>query len=178
MTIKHLCTGLFWMGFLLPAAGGAQTSKAKSVVHPVAKNLKKPRVPVVGPPPPPFIVYVEELPSFSGNIEKYIRENLWYSRDAYVESHPHKQSEWGGCQKFDYIPKGIPTGGDIPVCFLVDTNGALREITIMHPLNPVLDRAVLEMMRRMPLLWRPGRRQGKPVMEQVNIVVTVPPLSY
>jgi periplasmic protein TonB len=59
--------------------------------------------------------------------------------------------------------------GTVLVCFVVTSEGSVKDVKIVRGVSPELDNEALRVVASMPL-WRPGLRAGKPV----NIVMTIP----
>jgi periplasmic protein TonB len=90
------------------------------------------------------------IPQFEGGREglsKYLSKNVHYPSEA--------------------IERSIQ--GTVLVCFVVTSEGSVKDAKIVKGIDPVLDNEALRVVSGMPL-WRPGLRAGKPV----NIVLTLP----
>ncbi|MBX2973286.1 MAG: energy transducer TonB [Flavobacteriales bacterium] len=101
------------------------------------------------PPPPPGmgdIVELEQMPEFPG----------------------------GDRALFDYLKKSLryPEGmqGKVFVGFVVDTDGSLRDISILRGADPVLDQEALRVIKAMPK-WRPGKQNGETVRMRYNLPI-------
>jgi len=90
------------------------------------------------------------IPQFEGGREglsKYLSKNMRYPEQA--------------------IDKRLQ--GTVLVCFVVTSEGYVKDAKIVRGIDPSLDNEALRVVSLMPL-WKPGLRAGKPV----NIVLTLP----
>lgn len=85
---------------------------------------------------------VEQMPQFPGG-----EAALW----RYIESHMVKS---------EYICDGLP--GYIVLGFIVERDGSQSDFKVLKKLDPVLDKAALDIARRMPK-WIPAMHKGKTV---------------
>lgn len=95
---------------------------------------------------------VEEMPTFRGKgmdeFEKYIRETVRYPAEA------RKQG----------------TEGTVQVSFIVDTDGRLSDVKVLHSADPLLDKEALRAVKSSPE-WKPGLQNGKAVKVQLSVSV-------
>ncbi len=95
-------------------------------------------------------VAVEELPQFIGgkDMSEWLLANVKYPPEA--------------------AKKGIT--GEVLVEFLVSKNGKIMDVTVIKPVNPLLDAEAKRVIGSMPD-WKPGKQGGKAV--DVNLRVPV-----
>ena len=89
-----------------------------------------------------FLV-VEQPPEFTGGLEamyKFITKNLQYPASA----------------------RKMQIEGSVFVVFIVDTDGAIREASVLKGVSEDCNNEALRVVKLMPN-WRPGTQQGKPV---------------
>lgn len=67
--------------------------------------------------------------------------------------------------------------GRIEASFLVDAQGAIKSPSIVKSLEPALDKAVLDMLAKMPA-WKPGTQNGKPVDVRLILPINVKGQSF
>lgn len=94
---------------------------------------------------------VEEMPKFPGGIDalmKFMDENVIYTGAA----------------------QGRRLEGEVLVAFIINPEGFLVEAEIVKRVDPLLDNAVLNAVRKMPK-WQPGKVNGKPAAVKVCIPV-------
>lgn len=100
-----------------------------------------------------FYAVPDQLPTFNGKgwqaFREYISKNLKYP-------------EWAA-------NKGIK--GFIMVQFIINKNGSVVDVTLVKGVNPVLDNAVLNVVKNSPR-WTPGKKKwGKPVPVQLSLPI-------
>jgi protein TonB len=117
------------------------------------------------------------------------------SIDAFAEEEEEEESEaqifmkvedmpefkGGGVSKFrSYIQKNVkyPTiaaengiQGTVYVKFVVDRDGSVSNVTVLRGVDPSLDEAAVEAIKRAPK-WDPGMQRGKPVRVQFTVPIT------
>ncbi len=96
-----------------------------------------------------LLTIVEELPEFPGGqgaMYKYLGENLKYPEAA--------------------VSAGIE--GTVYVTFVVDTNGSIRDASVLRGIGGGCDEEALRVVNGMPL-WVPGTQHGKAVMMKYNL---------
>ena len=95
---------------------------------------------------------VEEMPQFPGGytaMVKFLDDNIVYS---------------GAAQR-------LKLAGVCEVSFIVQPDGSVTDIEMTKKVQPMLDRAVLTGIKRMPK-WKPGKRKGIATPVRVTIPVT------
>lgn len=90
---------------------------------------------------------VQQMPSFKGNIDTYMRNHLSYPQSA-----------------FDKNIAGI-----VFVSFVITSTGQIKDIRIEKGVSPDLDSAAVMVLSAMPK-WNPGRQNGV----EVNVRCTLP----
>lgn len=97
--------------------------------------------------------YVEEKPQFPGagddDLLKYINANRRYPAEAYAH--------------------GIE--GRVTCSFIVNTDGAISNVTVLRGVEPSLNREAVRLFTRMPA-WSPGKLAGQNV--PVRVICAVP----
>lgn len=94
---------------------------------------------------------VDEMPSFSGGnaaLINYIKENVQLQKDGNGE----------------YIQ------GRVIVSFIVEKDGSCSNFNVARPVNPLLDREAIRVLKTMPR-WNPGKKSGKNVRVRYNVPV-------
>lgn len=95
---------------------------------------------------------VEHMPLFPGGLYylmSYLSENVKYPADA---------------QK-----QGVQ--GRVVVSFVVEKDGSLSNVQIVHSVNPSLDAEALRVVKAMPN-WIPGKQDGKAVRVKYNVPIS------
>ena len=95
---------------------------------------------------------VEQMPHFPGGqsaMTRYINENLRYPEEA---------------EQSDVVGRAV-------VSFVVEPNGTLSNIKILHSLAPAFDRMAMLVVQGMPR-WVSGKQDGKPVRVRYNVPVS------
>lgn len=128
----------------------------------VATNRVRPAVPVYEAPAyfePPYnptlderpipkvLSTVDEMPEFEGELNEYLRYSIHYPDSSYLMD---KEST-------------------VEVRFIVTILGDIRNATLVKPVDPVLDKEALRVVKEMPR-WKPGRHKGM----YVNVYYTLP----
>ena len=93
---------------------------------------------------------VEKMPEYPGGIEKlfeYLSQNIRYPKEA--------------------MEKDIQ--GRVIVTFVVKKDGSISDVSVVRPIDPLLDEEGLRVINAMPN-WTPGMQNGEPV----NVKYTVP----
>ena len=96
---------------------------------------------------------VEQMPEFPGGYKemmKYIEQNMRYPEEA----------------------KKAGTQGRVVVQFLVNKNGAISDVSVLHSVDRLLDAEAVRLVRSMPK-WKPGMQKGKAVTVKYTV-----PLSF
>ncbi len=105
---------------------------------------------LVGPHLTPTDV-VEEMPQFPGGLAELMK---WLDRNVVYPQQSIRQR----------------LEGRVEVSFIVDRDGTVRDPRVTRKLDPILDKACLMAVQRMPK-WHPGRVGGR--VSQVMIVLPV-----
>jgi TonB family protein len=98
-----------------------------------------------------MFVAVEELPQFPGGAEalrSWISANTKYPAEA--------------------VRKKIT--GQVNVVFEVTETGAIKNVNVEKPVNPLLDAEAKRVVSSMPV-WKPGSQSGKPVNVYMKVLV-------
>jgi TonB family protein len=98
-----------------------------------------------------LFVVVEELPAFPGGgpaLKGWISSNLKYPGEA--------------------VKKNIT--GMVDVGFIVGSNGKIKGVQVIKPVNPLLDAEAVRVVSGMPD-WKPGSQHGKKVDVQMKVGV-------
>lgn len=90
----------------------------------------------------PRKVYItaEEMPTFNGNLNQWLLENMKYPSEAV------KNKEQGR----------------VVVQFIVTEEGEIMEPKVIRSVSPLLDKEALRVVSSMPK-WKPGKANGKPI---------------
>lgn len=94
--------------------------------------------------------YVEQMPEFPGDINKFIAQNIRYPKED-IENQ---------------------TEGRVFTQFVVNEDGSLSDIHIVRSVSPTIDAEAIRMVQAMPK-WKPGKHNGQPVKTYYNL-----PLSF
>ena len=84
--------------------------------------------------------YIENMPTFNGNLNQWLLQNMKYP----VEAMNKKEQ------------------GKVIVQFIVSENGEVSEPKIIRSVSPALDKEACRIVLAMPK-WNPGKLKGKPV---------------
>ena len=115
----------------------------------------------VAPPPPEkkeevkqevtnkVYTIAEQMPSFKGNVNLWLSQNLTYPAAA--------------------AENGIQ--GKVVVKFVVDEHGNVSDVQVVRSVDPSLDREAVSTVKRMPK-WNPGMQNGQPVKVWYTLPVT------
>ena len=115
----------------------------------------------VAPPPPEkkeevkqevvnkVYTVAEQMPSFKGNVNQWLAQNLTYPATA--------------------AENGIQ--GKVVLKFVVDENGNVSDVQVVRSVDPSLDREAVNTVKRMPK-WNPGMQNGQPVKVWYTLPVT------
>jgi periplasmic protein TonB len=60
--------------------------------------------------------------------------------------------------------------GSVMVTFVVEKNGEVSNVSVMRPVNPLLDREAIRVVQSSPL-WKPGMQKKEPVRVRFNMAV-------
>ena len=94
------------------------------------------------------ISFADQMPEFSGNIFKYLRDNLKYPKIA-IENH---------------------TSGTVVLQFVVEKDGSIDNVKILNPVADGCTDEAIKAVRSMPK-WNPGKNHGEPVRVLFNLPV-------
>ena len=95
---------------------------------------------------------VEQMPSFPGGISglrTYLNQNIRYPAEAQEN-----------CVQ-----------GRVVVSFVVGKDGHISDVTVLHSVDPSLDKEAIRVVRNMPR-WTPGKQGGEPVRVRYNVPVS------
>ena len=84
--------------------------------------------------------YIEDMPTFNGNLNQWLLQNMKYPVEAI-----NKKEQ-----------------GKVIVQFIVSENGEVSEPKIIRSVSPALDKEACRVVLAMPK-WNPGKLKGKPV---------------
>ncbi|WP_455085098.1 TonB family protein [Prevotella nigrescens] len=93
--------------------------------------------------------YIENMPTFNGNLNQWLLQNMKYP----VEAMNKKEQ------------------GKVIVQFIVSENGEVSEPKIIRSVSPALDKEACRIVLAMPK-WNPGKLKGKPVAVRYMLPIT------
>ena len=93
--------------------------------------------------------YIENMPTFNGNLNQWLLQNMKYP----VEAMNKKEQ------------------GKVIVQFIVSENGEVSEPKIIRSVSPALDKEACRVVLAMPK-WNPGKLKGKPVAVRYMLPIT------
>lgn len=73
--------------------------------------------------------------------------------------------------KYPELAKTAGIQGKVFVQFIVDKNGKVKNVKILHGINSLLDNEALRVVAAMPD-WKPGKQHGKPVPVIYNLPIS------
>ncbi len=91
----------------------------------------------------------EQMPSFKGNVNQWLSQNLTYPAVA--------------------AENGIQ--GRVIVSFVVEKDGSISNVQVVRSVDPALDREAVNVVKRMPK-WNPGMNNGQPARVKFTLPVT------
>ncbi|MBQ7420632.1 MAG: energy transducer TonB [Prevotella sp.] len=91
----------------------------------------------------------EQMPSFKGNVNQWLSQNLTYPAVA--------------------AENGIE--GRVIVNFVVEKDGSISNVQVVRSVDPALDREAVSVVKRMPK-WNPGMNNGQPARVKFTLPVT------
>ncbi len=94
-------------------------------------------------------VIVEQMPSFPGNIFKFLAENIHYPQEA-----------------IDYNIQG-----KVYCEFVVNKDGSIGDIKVIRGVDRSLDKEAVRVIQSMPK-WNPGLQRGKAVKVRYTLPIT------
>ena len=93
---------------------------------------------------------VEKLPSFQGgdinSFRQWVVKHTTYPEEAIKEK----------------------IQGRVVLTFIIETDGSVSNVTVAKSLNPIVDNAVVEVLKSSPR-WSPGKQDGKPVRVRYSL---------
>ena len=102
----------------------------------------------------PVFEVAEVMPEFPGGtpaLFEFISRHLQYPQEA-IDNQTDNQTE-----------------GRVVLQFVVDKEGKVTDIQVVHSIDPTLDQAAIDVIRTLPD-WKPGMQNGQPV----NVRYTLP----
>ena len=93
--------------------------------------------------------YIENMPTFNGNLNQWLLQNMKYP----VEAMNKKEQ------------------GKVIVQFIVSENGEVSEPKIIRSVSPALDEEACRIVLAMPK-WNPGKLKGKPIAVRYMLPIT------
>lgn len=90
---------------------------------------------------------VETMPSFKGNMNKWLKDNV----------------------KYPVLAQENGISGRVFVAFVVETDGSITDVKVARSVDPSLDKEAVRVVKSMPK-WNPGKQRNKPV----RVAFTVP----
>ena len=90
---------------------------------------------------------VEDMPSFPGDINKWLGKNV----------------------KYPVIAQENNIQGRVTVQFVIEKDGSITDVKVLRGVDPSLDKEAVRVVKSMPK-WKPGKQRGKPV----RVSYTVP----
>lgn len=96
-------------------------------------------------------VVSEEAPEFIGGEEALLR---WINQNI----------------KYPQIAKDNHVTGRVMVSFVVDVDGAIKDVKVVKSVDPALDKEAIRVVKSMPK-WKPGKRSGVPVPISYSTVI-------
>ncbi len=91
----------------------------------------------------------EQMPSFKGNVNQWLSQNLTYPAVA--------------------AENGIQ--GRVIVNFVVEKDGSISNVQVVRSVDPALDKEAVSVVKRMPK-WNPGMNNGQPARVKFTLPVT------
>jgi len=82
---------------------------------------------------------VDQMPSFKGNVNQWLSQNLTYPAEA-----AEKRIE-----------------GRVIAKFIVEKDGSISNVQVVRSVHPLLDKQAVDVLMRMPQ-WNPGKNNGQP----------------
>lgn len=95
------------------------------------------------------VAIVEEKPSFQGGDENNFRKWV-FERLVYPE-----------------VAKENGVQGRVVLSFIIDTDGSLKDVTILRSVDPSIDKEAIRVVSSSPK-WKPGRQRDKAVRVKYN----------
>lgn len=98
---------------------------------------------------------VEDMPSFPGNVNKWIAKNVKYPMIA----------QENGIQ------------GKVYVKFVIEKDGSITDVKIVRGVDASLDKEAVRVIKSMPK-WKPGKQRNKPVRVSFTMPINFQLNSY
>lgn len=105
--------------------------------------------PLPPPPPPTIFSYVEQMPEFPGDLNKYLADNMRYPEGA----------------KTNHVQ------GRVIVHFVVTEDGSIEGAKVTRSIHKELDEEAIRLIRAMPK-WKPAKQNGRPVKVYYTLPVS------
>ncbi|MEY8591913.1 energy transducer TonB [Butyricimonas hominis] len=96
---------------------------------------------------PDIFVIVEDMPTFPGDINKWLSRNV----------------------KYPVIAQENNIQGKVSVQFVIERDGSITDVKVLRSVDPSLDKEAVRVIKSMPK-WKPGKQRGK----AVRVSYTVP----
>ncbi len=93
--------------------------------------------------------YVEQMPEFPGDINKFIAQNIHYPKEDIKNQ----------------------VEGRVFTQFVVNEDGSLSDIHIVRSVSPTIDAEAIRLVQSMPK-WKPGKQNGRVVKTYYNLPLT------
>lgn len=90
---------------------------------------------------------VETMPSFKGNMNKWLKDNV----------------------KYPILAQENGISGRVFVAFVIEVDGSITDVKVARAVDPSLDKEAVRVVKAMPK-WNPGKQRNKPV----RVAFTVP----
>ena len=97
------------------------------------------------------IINPSKMPEFPGG---YAAMSQWISKHLNIPNYVHTAS------------------GNIYISFIVDKSGKITNASIAKGIDPVYDKAALDVIKKMPR-WTPGEQFGKPVSVKYDLPIKI-----
>lgn len=91
----------------------------------------------------------DQMPTFNGNLQRWLSNNLNYPNDAY----------------------NARVQGRVICSFIVEKDGSVSSITVEKGISPSLDAEACRVIRAMPK-WNPGKKNGEAVRVKFNLPIS------
>ena len=91
---------------------------------------------------------VETMPSFKGNMNKWLKDNV----------------------KYPILAQENGISGRVFVAFVVETDGSITDVKVARSVDPSLDKEAVRVVKAMPK-WNPGKQRNKPVREAFTVPI-------
>lgn len=122
------------------------TQPYKSVEYDANNDIKKP---AEGTPSANVFRYVEQMPEFPGDINKFIAQNIRYPKEDIKNQ----------------------VEGRVFTQFIVNEDGSLSDVHVIRGVSATIDAEAIRLVQSMPK-WKPGKQNGKAVKTYYNLPLT------